>query len=125
MATSDDSTPPSEERELVITRAFDAPRELVWKAFTESDRLSQWWGPKGFTMLVRALDFRPGGVYHYSMRSPDGHIMWGKFIYREIQAPERLVFVNSFSDEEGNIVRSPFSRYLAAGDLEYADAPRI
>jgi uncharacterized protein YndB with AHSA1/START domain len=109
MATNDDSTAPSEERELVITRYFDAPRELVWKAFTESDRLSQWWGPKGFTLLVRTLDFRPGGVYHYSMRSPDGHIMWGKFIYREIQAPERLVFVNFFSDEEGNIVRSPFS----------------
>jgi len=108
MATNDDF-PRSGERELVITRVFDVPRELVWKAFTESDRLARWWGPKGFTMLVRKLDLRPGGVYHYAMRSPAGHIMWGRFVYREIQAPECLVFVNSFSDEEGNIVRSPFS----------------
>lgn len=109
MATGDDSAPPSGERQLVITRVFDAPRELVWKAFTEADRLAQWWGPKGFTMLVRRLDFRPGGVFHYSMRSPDGQVMWGKFVYRDILAPERLVFVNSFSDEEGNITRAPFS----------------
>jgi uncharacterized protein YndB with AHSA1/START domain len=109
MATNDDSSRTSGERELVITRVFDAPRELVWEAFAESERLARWWGPKGFTMLVRELDFRPDGVYHYSMRSPDGRIMWGKFIYHEIQAPERLVFVNSFSDAEGNIVRSPFS----------------
>jgi uncharacterized protein YndB with AHSA1/START domain len=109
MATSDDSAPPSKARELVITRVFDAPRELVWKAFAESDRLAHWWGPKGFTMLVRALDFRPGGVFHYAMRSPDGQVMWGKFVYHEIQAPERMVFVNSFSDEAGDIIRAPFS----------------
>jgi uncharacterized protein YndB with AHSA1/START domain len=109
MATIDDSASLSGERELVVTRVFQAPRDLVWKAFTESDRLMHWWGPKGFTMLVHTLDLRPGGVYHYSMRSPDGHIMWGKFVYRDIQAPERMVFVNSFSDENGNVIRSPFS----------------
>lgn len=109
MTTSHDSAPPPGERELVITRIFDAPRDLVWKAFTEADRLAHWWGPKGFTMLVRTLDFRPGGVFHYSMRSPDGHIAWGRFVYRDIQAPERMVFVNSFADEDGNIIRSPFS----------------
>lgn len=109
MAPGAHSAPPPGERALVITRVFDAPRELVWKAFTESDRLAQWWGPKGFTMLVRTLDFRPGGVFHYAMRAPDGQIMWGKFVYRDIQAPERMVFVNSFSDENGAIVRAPFS----------------
>lgn len=109
MATSNNSAPLPAERELVITRVFDAPRELVWKAFTESERLAHWWGPTGFEMLVRTLDLRPGGVFQYSMRSPDGHIMWGKFVYRDIQAPERMVFVNSFSDEEGNITRAPFS----------------
>jgi uncharacterized protein YndB with AHSA1/START domain len=109
MTTSDNSAPPPGERELVITHVFDSPRELVWKAFTESDRLARWWGPQGFTMLVRTLDVRPGGVFHYAMRSPEGHVMWGKFVYREIRAPERLVFVNHFSDEEGNIVRAPFS----------------
>jgi uncharacterized protein YndB with AHSA1/START domain len=109
MTTSNDSASQPGERELVITRVFDAPRELVWKAFTEPDRLAHWWGPQGFTMLVRTLDLRPGGVFHYAMRSPDGQVMWGKFVFRDIQAPERMVFVNSFSDEEGNITRAPFS----------------
>jgi uncharacterized protein YndB with AHSA1/START domain len=99
----------SKQIELVITRTFDAPRELVFKAWTESEHLKHWWGPKGFTMNVSKLDLHPGGVFHYSMRSPDGHEMWGKFVYREIVAPEKIVFINSFSDEEGNITRAPFS----------------
>ena len=60
-------------------------------------------------MLARTLDFRPCGSFHYSMRSPDGHVMWGKFVFRDLCAPERMVFVSSFSDEEGNITRAPFS----------------
>ena len=109
MATSNDSAPPSGERELVITRVVNAPRELVWRAFTEAERLAQWWGPAGYTMLVRTLDFRPGGLFHYSMRSPDGQIMWGRFVFREIQAPEHMVYVTSFADAQGNITRAPFS----------------
>jgi uncharacterized protein YndB with AHSA1/START domain len=97
------------EGELVIERTFDAPRELVFKAWTEPERLMYWWGPKGLTMRAATLDLRPGGVFHYSMRSPDGADMWGKFVYREIVPPERLVFINSFSDEAGNTVRAPFS----------------
>lgn len=69
----------------------------------------QWFGPKGFTMRVATLDLRPGGVFHYCLRSPDGHDMWGKFVYREIVAPERIVLVNSFSDEKGNLTRHPMS----------------
>lgn len=109
MATSDNPTSQPGERELVIIRIFDAPRELVWKAFTEADRLAQWWGPKGFTMLVRTLDFRQGGAFHYAMRAPDGRTMWGRFVYHEIHAPERMVFVSSFTDEDGAIIRAPFS----------------
>jgi uncharacterized protein YndB with AHSA1/START domain len=99
----------ADEFEFIITRIFDAPRELVFKAWTESEHLKHWWGPKGFTFGVSKLDFRPGGIFHYSMRSPDGHEMWGKFVYREIVVPEKIVFINSFSDEEGNTVRAPFS----------------
>src|SRR5258708_172951 len=99
----------SSNSEFVLTRVFDAPRHLVFKAWTESDRLAKWWGPAGFTMLISKLEFRPGGVFHYCMRSPDGHEMWGKFVYREITPPERLVFVNSFADEAGNPVRHPLS----------------
>jgi uncharacterized protein YndB with AHSA1/START domain len=109
MTTRNNPAPLPAERELVITRVYDAPRELVWRAFTESDRLAQWWGPQGLEMLVTRLDLRPGGVFHYSMRSPEGQILWGRFLYRDIRAPERLVFVSSFSDEEGNITRAPFS----------------
>src|SRR5262249_17565198 len=58
---------------------------------------------------VIKLDFRPGGVFHYCMRTPDGHEMWGKFVYREILAPERIVFINSFADKEGNTIQAPFS----------------
>jgi len=95
--------------DFVISRAFDAPRELVWKAFTDPEHMKNWWGPKGFTMRFSRMDFRPGGSYHYCMRSPDGHDMWGKFVYREIVAPERIVFINSFSDENGGVTRHPMA----------------
>ncbi|WAS93524.1 SRPBCC family protein [Nannocystis punicea] len=94
--------------EFVITRQFDAPRELVYRALTEAERLAQWWGPRGFEMRSKRLDLRPGGHYHYCMRAADGHEMWGKFTYVEIDPPARLVFLNSFADAEGNIVRPPF-----------------
>ena len=96
-------------RPFVISRTFDAPRELVWKAWTERDRLMQWFGPKGFKMTVANLDFHPGGVFHYCLRTPDGKDMWGKFVYREIVPPERIVLVNSFSDEKGGLTRHPMS----------------
>jgi uncharacterized protein YndB with AHSA1/START domain len=92
-------------KEFTITRVFDAPRELVWKAWTDPARLAQWWGPKGFTMLACEIDLRPGGLCHYGTRSPQGFEMWGKFVYREIEPPERLVFVVSFSDKERNTLR--------------------
>jgi uncharacterized protein YndB with AHSA1/START domain len=101
--------PDASAGELVITRMFAAPRALVWKAWSEAERLSQWWGPKGFAMGVCKLEFRPGGVFHYGMRTPDGRELWGKFVYREIVAPQRIVFVNSFADENGNAVRNPWS----------------
>ena len=95
--------------DFVISRVFDTPRTLVWKAFTEPERMKDWWGPKGFSVIAWKMDFRPGGTYHYGMKAPDGTPMWGKFLYREIAAPERMVFVNSFSDEKGGITRHPAS----------------
>jgi uncharacterized protein YndB with AHSA1/START domain len=95
--------------DFVIARAFDAPRELVWKCFTDPERMKAWWGPKGLTVAVAEMDLRPGGSYHYSMRTPDDRVMWGKFVYRDIVAPERLVWVNSFSDEAGGLTRHPMN----------------
>jgi uncharacterized protein YndB with AHSA1/START domain len=94
---------------FLLTRDFDAPRALVFRAWTEADRLARWFGPKGFTMFSHRLDLRPGGLFHYGMRSPDGQAMWGRWIFREVIAPERLVFVASFSDEIAGIARHPFA----------------
>jgi len=95
--------------DFVISRVFDAPRDLVWKAFTEPECMKQWWGPKGFTVIASKMDLRPGGTYHYGMKAPNGSAMWGKFVFREIVAPERMVFINSFSDEAGGVTRHPGS----------------
>jgi uncharacterized protein YndB with AHSA1/START domain len=92
-----------------ITRVFDAPREQVWKAWTEAERLKRWWGPKGFTVHTCKVDLRPGGVFLYGMKSPDGADMWGKFVYRKIEAPKRLEFIVSFSDPKGGVTRHPSS----------------
>ena len=75
---------------FLFTREFDAPRDLVFKAWTERERLQEWWGPQGFGIRVAKLDLRPGGVFHYGMQTPDGREVWGRFAYREIAAPERL-----------------------------------
>jgi uncharacterized protein YndB with AHSA1/START domain len=97
----------SKDREFVMARVFDAPLEFVWKVWTECEHLKHWWGPKGFTVSFCNNDLRPGGRLHYCLRSPDGQDIWGKFAYREIVAPERLVFINSFSDEQGGTTRHP------------------
>jgi uncharacterized protein YndB with AHSA1/START domain len=95
--------------EFVITRTFDAPRDLVFRAWTEREHLMRWWGPKGFTMRAGKIDLRPGGVFHYGMRAPDGSDMWGKWIFRDVVKPERLVFIVSFSDEQGGQTRHPMA----------------
>ncbi len=93
--------------DFTISRVLDAPRDLVWKCFTEPERMKQWWGPKGFKVLVSKMDLRVGGTYHYGMQAPDGSPMWGRFVFREIMPQERLVFINSFSDEAGGVTRHP------------------
>jgi uncharacterized protein YndB with AHSA1/START domain len=90
----------------------------VWSAFNSADALAQWWGPKGSKIRVIKLDFRPGGIFHYAMAFQPGHDMYGRFIYREIAAPERMVFINSFSDPEGGITRAPFPQLEGKWPLE-------
>ena len=94
---------------FVVTRVFDAPLALVWKAHTDIAHVVKWWGPKGFDMLEATLDLRPGGMFHYGMRSPNGQEMWGRFAYREIIPMRRLVYVVSFSDPQGGVTRHPWS----------------
>jgi uncharacterized protein YndB with AHSA1/START domain len=94
---------------FVTSRRLAAPRELVWKAFTEPERLKRWWGPKGFSCPDAKVDLRPGGLFHYRLVSPDGQELWGRFVYREIAAPVRLDYVMSFSDAAGGVTRHPWA----------------
>ena len=95
--------------DFVISRTFDAPRELVWECFTNPERMKDWWGPKGVSVVHSKMDLRVGGTYHYAMKNPDGSVMWGRQVYREITPPSRLVFINSFSDEHGGLSRHPMA----------------
>jgi uncharacterized protein YndB with AHSA1/START domain len=95
-------------REFVIQRLLSAPREIVFRAWTEREQLMQWFGPKGVKIVKATLDLRPGGTFHYCMRWPDGSDMWGRWVFREIVPPQRLVFVSSFSNESGAIAKAPF-----------------
>jgi uncharacterized protein YndB with AHSA1/START domain len=98
-----------EGREFVMERVFNAPKGLVFNAFTEAEHLKHWWGPRGWTLTVCNIDFRPGGVWHYCMKCIDeaqgdffGFESWGKAVYEEIVDQEKIVYVDYFSDAEGN-----------------------
>jgi uncharacterized protein YndB with AHSA1/START domain len=95
--------------ELLIARTFNAPRALVFKVWTEAEHLKEWWGPKGFEFVHCTLDLRPGGLFHYCMKAPNGFEMWGKFVFQEVTPPERLAYIVSFSDAQAGIVRHPMS----------------
>lgn len=108
-------SPQNNDRDsIIITRIFDAPRELVWKAWTEPALVMRWWGPEGFTSPFSTIDLRVGGKYLYAMRSSEGQDFWSTGVYREIVPPERIVATDSFSDEKGTIV--PASDYGMSGD---------
>ncbi len=94
----------NEVERMVVVRVLDAPRELVWKAWTEPDLIMQWWGPKGFTSPHCKVDFRVGGKFLYCMRTPDGQEFWTGGEFHEIVPPEKIVSSMFFSDSEGNKV---------------------
>ncbi len=112
MAAKSNAAAESTEREIVISRVLDAPREMVWKAFTERERMARWWGMKGLTTRIVALDLRPGGTFLYVMRMPDGREMRGKWVYREIVAPELLVVVHFTTDDSGQPIPHPYDPSL-------------
>jgi uncharacterized protein YndB with AHSA1/START domain len=109
MAASDETT--TRNSAFEITRVFKAPRDRVWKAWSEADQLEHWWGPKGCSIEVPHFEFRPGGFFHYAMKFAGAPTMWGRFNYRDIVVPERLVWLNSFSNEKCGITRAPFSEF--------------
>jgi uncharacterized protein YndB with AHSA1/START domain len=89
------------DREIVLTRVFDAPRRLVFDAFTKPELLKRWFGPRGWSLIVCEVDLRVGGTFRFVMRGPDGKEMGMRGIYREIAAPERSVHTESFDDYPG------------------------
>lgn len=103
------------DQELVINRIFNAPRELVWKAWTDPEYFKLWWGPKDFTCPFCEMDLRVGGKYLNCMRSPDGRDYWTTGVYREIVPFERMVYTDSFADAEGNVV--PATHYGMSPDF--------
>ena len=90
------------ERVLVLEREYDAPRNLVFKVWTDAAHLTRWWGPKGFEVLSWKADARPGGRFRFGMRSPEGEQHWAHGIYREVAAPERLVFTTAWEHPDGS-----------------------
>ena len=93
----------NEIERMVVTRIFDAPRELVWKAWTDPKYVMQWWGPKGFTAPVCKMDFRVGGKFLWCMKAPDGEVVgWNGGEYFEIVEHEKIVYSMYFADAEGN-----------------------
>ena len=95
---------------LVLERIFDAPRDLVFTMFKEAEHLKHWWGPAGWDLPVCNIDFQPGGIWHYCMKCMDqnqgefyGMESWGKAVYKDIIEPERIIYVDYFSDAEGNV----------------------
>ncbi|HEX7828207.1 MAG TPA: SRPBCC domain-containing protein [Thermoanaerobaculia bacterium] len=97
-----------QEDAFVITRTFDAPRDLVFEVFTQPEHLQQWFAPKGFTVPHCTVDLRVGGTFHYCMRSPEGNDYWARGIFQEVAPPARIVYADSFADAEGNAVSPSF-----------------
>jgi uncharacterized protein YndB with AHSA1/START domain len=96
----------TQDREIVLTRRVDAPRELVWRAWTEPEHLIHWWGPDGFTNTFHEIDVRPGGVWRFIMHGPDGTDYDNKVVFLEVVEPERLVYDHGRDDAAGAMFRA-------------------
>ena len=100
------------ERDIVISREFAAPADLVFRAWTEPEYIKQWWGPPTWPTVKCTVDLRVGGLWHYCMRGPDGEESWGAAVYKEIEAPKRLVCEDHFSDAEATLTPPPIGNVL-------------
>jgi uncharacterized protein YndB with AHSA1/START domain len=101
------------DREIVISRTFDAPRELVWNAWTDPKQVVNWWGPQGFTTTIHTMDLRPGGIWHLTMHGPDGTDYPNKSVFVEVVKPERIVYKHG-----GGKVGGPGANFEATWTFE-------
>ncbi len=105
MGASSNIASSSAERELIITRIFDAPRDLVYKVWSDPAHMVKWLGPQGFSSTIERYDPRPGGAYRFYMRDPQGGDHWQQGVYREVTPPERFVCTYVWADAQGNPTR--------------------
>ncbi len=106
---------PSADNEIIIARVFDAPRELVWRAFTDPKHVVNWWGPNGFTTEIETMEVRPGGVWKHTMIGPDGARYPNKSIFKEVVAPERISYSHGGGREDGE---APGATFVATWTFE-------
>jgi len=104
------------DREIIITRDFDAPRELVWEAWTNPEHVVKWWGPHGFTTTIEEMNVRPGGIWKHVMHGPDGTDYPNKSIFTEVVKPERIVFTHGGAKEGG-----PETEFVATWSFDALD----
>jgi uncharacterized protein YndB with AHSA1/START domain len=104
------------DREIVITRVFDAPRELVWQAFTDPEHVVKWWGPRGFTTTIEEMNVKPGGVWRHVMHGPDGTDYPNKSVFTEVEYPERIVYVHGGARKGG-----PSAHFVATWTFDALD----
>ncbi|UZJ78532.1 SRPBCC domain-containing protein [Fictibacillus sp. KU28468] len=117
---------------LIMERTFNAPRTLVYQAFSQPEHLSKWWGPKGWETEIRKFDFQPGGVWFYCMKCMDknqgdfyGQESCGKAVYQEILAPEKIVYKDYFTDGEGNEMEGMPEMLVTLEFAEYDGATKV
>jgi len=107
--------------EFMVTREVDATRSLVFDAWTKLEHLKEWMLPMGLPLTAANIDLSVGGMYHYGLRGTDGRDIWGKWVFREIATPRKIVFVVSFSDSQGDTSRHPFSPAWPLEELATVD----
>lgn len=101
--------PAAEDEVFKITRTFDASKALFWDVITKGEHLANWFGPAGMKLIVKSLELKVGGTFLYGMQMPTGVTMWGKWVFREISAPDKIAYVVSFCNEAGDPVRHPMA----------------
>ena len=115
------NTSNSSDRDIVISRLFDAPRELVWEAWTDPAQVAQWWGPHGFTTTIDVMDVKPGGIWKHTMHGPDGVDYPNHSVFIGVVKPERIVYSHGRTTEGGPVVRA---RTTWTFDVEQGDKTR-
>lgn len=95
--------------EVVITRTFDAPRQMVWDAWTKEENLREWFGPAGSRITYAKMELKAGGMFHYAMQFGEHPEMWGKWVFREVDPPKKIQLIQSFSDKDAGITTHPMA----------------